>query len=92
MRLRYEIIFAFACIAFVYFAAQIFRMLYLSKGMKDACPNCGGNYIKTSTPRRVMDLPFKVFRFVAYRCMICDFRFHRRRIQAEQAGQATAIQ
>jgi hypothetical protein len=73
-------------VAFVYFVAKIIQTLYLTKGVGGMCPHCGGAYLKTSTPRLV-DLPFRLLRFVAYRCLICDARFHRTRIPVEHAEQ-----
>jgi hypothetical protein len=90
MRLRYEILLFLFSVAFVYLGAKVFRTLYLTKG-SSMCPDCGDSHIKISTPRWP-DLPFRIFRFVAYRCMACDSRFHRPRLRAHAHGPATAHQ
>lgn len=75
MRIRYEVLLFLLSVSLVYFGARVFRMLFLTLGVRGMCPKCGTVYIKRST-RRWYDLPYRAMRFSAYRCSICDFRFH----------------
>lgn len=81
MRIRYKILASLLGLAVAYFAVHVFRIIFLTAGMKGTCPNCGAVYIRQSTQRPLADLPFRIFGLVPYRCMICDLRFQRTRIR-----------
>jgi hypothetical protein len=83
MRIRYEVLLFLFSAVLVYLGARMFQILYLTKGVDGMCPNCGGTHIKPSMRLRVEDIPYLAFRFAAYRCLDCDYRYHRPRIHAE---------
>ncbi len=82
MRIRYEILLFLVACAIVYSCARFIRMIYLTRGMRAMCPKCGTVYVRPSS-RTLADLPFRALRLAAYRCTICDFRFHRPRVHME---------
>lgn len=97
MRIRYEIALIGLAIVAIYMAAKIFRLIYLNIGMeKNLCPNCGAAWIKTSSRRLLMDLPYRIFGLRPYRCTICEIRFFAFRspseIEAPPAGNAASRQ
>jgi hypothetical protein len=88
MRIRYQILLSFFSLALVYLAARVIRMLYLTRGVRAICPKCGSVFLRPSSRRSVSDLPFRVLRLAAYRCSICDFRFHCAKVEAQEKSAA----
>jgi hypothetical protein len=92
MRIRYEVSLSILGLAVAWFGAHVFRIIFLTVGMKGLCPKCGTAYIRQSRPRRLADLPFRILGLVAYRCTICDLRFRRTRIKAGEEEKASTDQ
>ena len=77
MRIRYKIGLAALGLFLVYSLFRSVRTMLLSgKGMT-ICPHCGSRYIHVSSTPAWIDVLFRIFGCLAYRCRVCNFRFYR---------------
>lgn len=93
MRIRYEIALFLVVVAILYVASKVFWAVFMNIGMeKNLCPSCGSSYIKKSTPQWLHDFPYRLFGLHAFRCTVCEIRFHAFREPSELQAQARTRQ
>ena len=93
MRIRYQIALGLLALGILYyvlsFVLRIVRLMFLTGG-EGMCPNCGATIVKPSSPRRLLDLPYRVFFMHPYRCVVCEQRFFSRRPRAAKTALGSA--
>lgn len=94
MRIRYQIALGLLVLAILYyilsFVARVVRTLFITGG-EGMCPNCGATIAKPSSPRRFLDLPYRMCFLRPYRCVVCEQRFFAFGARAARAAIAPAV-
>jgi len=86
MRKRYKVgLAAFALVAVYALFQSIRKMLLSGRKGTNICPQCGSPYIHLSSTRAYVDLLFRIFGCLAYRCQVCNIRFYRPRVSTSPA-------
>ena len=91
MRIRYKLGLGMLALFLLYALFRSIRTMVLSgKGM-NICPQCGSPYIHLSGTRAYVDLLFRIFGCLPYRCRVCSIRFYRPKVSSPPAARTAPV-